>query len=158
MAEAASRHKGFLDGRELAPVLVEGGTNAVGIAKRRQELQRARQQALTLKQPEQPPGARLDEAVQHRWRHDRAGVDQQLCTRATREPLFSLRVARVPVGAGRESQHAAVIIVIALPGQQRRVLSQQLLQTFDVVVVNDATSLRCRPLQPVRSGHCDLLS
>ena len=40
-------------------------------------------------------------------------------------------------------------VVVALPGQQRRVFSQQLLQAFDVVVVNDASSLRCRPLQTV---------
>ena len=34
-----------------------------------------------------------------------------------------------------------------MPRQQRRVFSEQLLQAFDVVVVNRALSLRCRPLQ-----------
>jgi len=68
--------------------------------------------------------------------------------RAAREPPFSFRVARVAVGAGRESQQTAVIVV-ALPGQQRRVLCQQLLEPFDVVIVNHATSLRGRPLQTV---------
>ena len=42
-----------------------------------------------------------------------------------------------------------------MPGQQRRVFSQQLLQTFDVVVVNDASSLRYRPLEPLAEALAD---
>src|SRR5206468_12871378 len=52
------------------------------------------------------------------------------------------------IGARGDSQQAAFTVpVVALPGQQRRVFGQQLLQLFDVVVVNDASSLCCRPLQ-----------
>jgi hypothetical protein len=59
--------------------------------------------------------------------------------------LFADRVEAVAIGARGESQKAAVIVTV--PGQQRRILSQQLLQPFDVVVVNDGSSLHCRPLQ-----------
>ena len=111
--------------------------------------ERARKQAFTPKQLQQPPGARLEEALAHRWHHDRTGVDQQLCARRAGEPPFSLRVARVAIGARGDSQQAAVCPVVALPGQQRRVFSQQLLQAFDVVVVNGASSLR-RPPTPDR--------
>ena len=56
-----------VDGREIVPVLIESGANSVEIAKRRKELERARQQAFTLKQLQQPPGAGLEEALAHRW-------------------------------------------------------------------------------------------
>src|SRR6267143_248292 len=49
--------------------------NAVEIAKRRKELQRARQQAFTLKQLEQPPGTGSEKALADRRHHDCAGVD-----------------------------------------------------------------------------------
>ena len=45
---------------------------------------------------------------------------------------------------------------MALPGEQRRVFSQQLLQAFDVVVVNDPSSLRYRPLEPLAEALADL--
>ena len=65
MIEAAGAHERFIDGREIVPVLIKSGANSVEIAERRKELQRARQQALALKQLEQPPGAGVEEAVQH---------------------------------------------------------------------------------------------
>ena len=78
MLEAAGAHERFVDGRQIVPVLIEGGANGVEVAKRRKELERARKQAFALKQLQQPPGARLEEALAHRRHHDRAGVDQQL--------------------------------------------------------------------------------
>ena len=128
--------------------LIKSGANSVEIAKRRNKLERARKQAFAPKQLQQSPGAGLDETLTHRWRHDRAGVDEQLGARRAGKGLFPGRVECVTIGASGESQQAAVIVV-ALPGKQRRVFSQQLLQAFDVVVVNDASSLRCRPLEPV---------
>jgi hypothetical protein len=53
-----------------------------------------------------------------------------------------LGIARVAVGARRQVQQAGAIA--AHPGQQCRVFGQQCLQPFDVVVVNDAISLRGR--------------
>ena len=47
------------------------------------------------------------------------------------------------------------MIIVVLPGQQRRVFRQQLLQAFDVVVVNDASSLRCRPLESFAEAFAD---
>ena len=149
MLEAAGAHERFIDGREIVPVLIESGANGVEIAERRKELQRARQQAFALKQ--------LAAAL---WRGSRGGRSHtdgvttapasiSSSAHAPRVNHCSLcRVARVAIGTRGESQQAAVIVV-ALPGQQRRVFSQQLLQAFDVVVVNDASSLRCRPLQTV---------
>ena len=122
-------------------------TDRVEIAKRGKELERAGQQASALKQLQQPLGAGLEEALAYRWHDDRAGIDQQLGARPAGEPLSLAPGRRVAVGAGGESQQPAIIFVV-VPGQQRRVFSQQLLQAFDVVVVNDASSLRCRPLQP----------
>ena len=153
--EAAGAHERFIDGRQIVPVLIKSGANRVEITKRRKELERARKQAFTLKQLQQPPGARLDEALAHRWHHDRAGVDQQLCARRASERLFPVRVEAVAVGAGGDSQQAAVIVV-ALPGQQRRVFSQQLLQAFDVVVVNDAFEPALPPTPDRCRGVCSL--
>ena len=108
MLEAARAHERFIDGRQIVPVLIESGANGVEIAERRKEFERARKQAFTLKQLQQPPGARLEKALAHRWHHDRAGVDQQLCARRAGEVLFSDRVEAVAIGARGESQQAAV--------------------------------------------------
>ena len=68
-----------------------------------------------------------------------------------------MRVAGVSVSARGDSQQAALTVpVVALPGQQRRVFRQQLLQAFDVVVVNDASSLRYRPLKPLADAFAHL--
>src|SRR5436305_8927 len=83
--------------RAIVPVLIESYANRVEITERGLELERARKQAFMLKQMQQSSGARLEEALAYRWRHDRAGVDQQLCGRRAREPPFSLRVTRVAI-------------------------------------------------------------
>ncbi|HEY1307941.1 MAG TPA: hypothetical protein VGF24_30520 [Vicinamibacterales bacterium] len=145
MREAASADERFIYGIEIVPALIRSGANAVEIAERGKKLQRAWQQALALKQLEQPAGAGSEKAVAHRWRHERAGVDQQLCGRTAGEPPFSLRVARVAKGARGHSQHA--FTVAALPRQQRRVFSQQSLQAFDVVVMNHPVRLGDGPLE-----------
>ena len=54
--EATRADECFVDGLQIVPVLIESGADTVEIAERRKELQRARQQAFTLKQLEQPPG------------------------------------------------------------------------------------------------------
>ena len=145
----------IIDRSRLVGVFAKSRTDRVEIAKRRKELEGAGQQAVALKQLQQPLGAGLEEALAHRWHDDRAGVDQQLSARPAGEPPFSLRVACVAVGAGGESQQPAIIFVV-VPRKQRRVFSQQLLQACDVVVVNDASSLRCRPLQPFAEPLADL--
>ena len=106
----------IIDGSRIVGVFAKSRTDRVEIAKRRKELECAGQQAFALKQLQQPLGAGLEEALAHRWRHDRAGVDQQLCGHPAREPLFSLRVACITIGAGGESQQTAVIVV-AVPGK-----------------------------------------
>ena len=112
MLEAAGAHECFVDGREIVAVLIESGANGVEITERGEELQRARQQALTLKQLQQPSGSGFEDALTYRRRHDRAGVDQQLCGRRAREPLFSVRVAAVAIGARGHSDQAAVFVVV----------------------------------------------
>ncbi len=155
--EAAGAHERVVDGRQIVPVLIKRGANRVEITKRRQELQRARQQAFALKQLQQPPGAGLDEAAQHRWHHDRAGVDQQLCARRAGEGLFPVGVEAVGIGAGGDSQQAALTVpFVSLPGQQRGVFSQQSLQAFDVVVVNDAVEPVLPPTPDLCRGVCSL--
>src|SRR6188508_440421 len=105
----------IIDGSWIVGVFAKSRADRVEIAKRRKELECAGQQALALKQLQQPPGAGLEEALAHRWHDDRAGIDQQLCGRPSREPLFSLRVARIRIGAGGESQQTAVIVIVS-PG------------------------------------------
>ena len=64
--------------------------------------------------------------------------------------LCSERVEAVAIGAGGESQQAiARAKPVTVPGKQRWIFHQELLQPFDVVIVNDALSLLCRPLQRV---------
>jgi hypothetical protein len=99
-----------------------------------------------VKQPQHPSGAGVEDAITHRRRHGRPGIDQQLCARPAHEPLFSLWVAGIAIGARRHSEQAA-LFVVASPRKQRGVFGQQLLQAFDVVVVNDAASLLDRPLE-----------
>src|SRR6266404_3632771 len=48
--------------------------------------------------------------------------------------------------AGWNPEQPAVVF-IRLPGQQGRIFRQQLQQTFDVVVMNDAAGFRYRPLK-----------
>ena len=90
------------------------------VAQGRKEPERVRKQAFATKQLQQPSGPGIDEAIEHVWRHDRAGIDQQFCGRRAGEPPFSFRIARVAISAGGESQQTTVIIIV-LPGQQRRI-------------------------------------
>ena len=53
MLEAARDRERFVDGGQIAPALVERRANAVDIAKRREELGRARQQTFAVKQLQQ---------------------------------------------------------------------------------------------------------
>jgi len=147
--EAARDGERFGDGGQIVSVRVECLAEGVDVAKRRKELERARKQALALKQLEQPSGARSEKAVVHPWHSDRAGVDQHLCARRASEVLLGERVEAVAIGPRGESQQPSVIVVVVrfVPGEQRRVLGQQLLQAFDVVVVNDASSLLDRPFE-----------
>jgi len=148
MLEAAGTSERVVDGLEIVGVFIESGANGLEIAKRHEEFERAREKALLLKQLQQPFRTRVNEAVAHRRRYDRAGVDQHLRARPASEPLFSLRIARVGVGAGGHSQQAALTVpVVVVPRQQRGILRQQLLQAYDVVVVNDASRLRRGPLE-----------
>jgi hypothetical protein len=109
--EAAGAQERVIDRREIVAVLIESGADSVEVTECRKELQRARKQAFALKQLQQPLGARFEDALTHRWRDDRAGVDQQLCGRRAGEPPFPLRVARVAIGARGHSEQAAVIVV-----------------------------------------------
>src|SRR5438093_12525297 len=68
--------------------------------------------------------------------------------------MFSFRTEGVAIGAGGHLQQTAVPLV-SLPRQQGRVFSKQLLQAFDVVVVNDASSLCCRPLESLAEAFAD---
>ena len=154
--ETTRTHQRLVHRRKIIGIRIKDAREApVDIAECGQELERSRKQAFALKQLQQPSGPGIEEAVQHVWRHDRAGVDQQFCARPAREPQFSLRVARVAIGAGGESKQPA--------GDHRRLarkatpgIPPKLLQAFDVVVVNDTSSLRCRPLQAVAEAFADL--
>ena len=108
--EAARDRERFCDGGQIVPVLIERGANSVEVAKRSKKLKRARKQAFAPKQLQQPSGARPEDTLAHRWHHDRAGVDQQLCARRAGEVLFADRVEAVAIGARGESQQAAVIL------------------------------------------------
>src|SRR5439155_11640379 len=52
--ETAGDRERLSDGGQIVPVLVKRGANGVDVAKRRKEFQRARKQAFTSKQIEQP--------------------------------------------------------------------------------------------------------
>ena len=94
---------------EIVSVLMERRADGVDVAERHEEFERARKQAFPLKQLQQPPGVRLEKPLAHRWHHDRARVDQQLCARRAGEVLFADRVEAVAIGARGESQQAALL-------------------------------------------------
>ena len=114
--EAAGEHKRFVDGLQIVPRSRQArreprrdrrarqGTSACAAAGPCAETARAAPWRGTGGGPRTP------------WHHDRAGVDQSSAHAAAREPLFSLRVAGVAIGARGHSQQAAVIVV-AVPGQ-----------------------------------------
>jgi hypothetical protein len=143
MLEAAGAHEGLVDGCEIVRALGKSGADGVDITERGKKLERARQQAVTLKQLQLPPGAGQEETLTYLSRDHCAGVNQKLGACSASEPSFSFRVACVPVGERGHREQATAF----LPGKQHRVFSQQLSQTLDVVVVNDASSLRHRPIQ-----------
>ena len=78
MLEAGRDRERVGDGGEIVPVLIERDANGADVAERRMEPERAGKQAFPSKQLQQPPRARSEEALAHRWPHDRTGVDQQL--------------------------------------------------------------------------------
>ncbi len=123
MLETAGDREGFVDDAEIVALLVEGGADAIDVAERRKKRERARQQAFSLKQLQQPPGARPEKALAYRGHHHGAGVDQQLRAVGAGEVLFADRVEAVAIGARRDSQQAA-LIVVTLPGTQCRVVRQ----------------------------------
>ena len=83
------------------------------------------------------------------------GQAEQLRFGTATPNLFSLLGARITVRAGGESEEA-VVLVVALPRKQRREFSQQLLQSFDVVVVNRAARLRGGPVETTADSLVDL--
>ena len=70
------------------------------------------------------------------------------------EPLFSFRAPGIAVRTGGKS-HQPVAVGVVLPGQQPRIVRDQSPQALDVVVVNDASSLRGGPLQSVTQTLTD---
>ena len=121
--EAARDCERLSDDGQIVSVFIERGANGVDVTERRKELERARKQALALKQCQQPSGARLKDAFADRWRHDRARIDEQLGARPARKIPLPLRVPHVKgVGARRHSEQAAAFLV-GLPREQRRVFS-----------------------------------
>ena len=66
MLEAARAHERVIDGGQVVSALLKNGANSLEITSRRKEFERARKQALPLKQLQQPPGAGLEEALAHR--------------------------------------------------------------------------------------------
>ncbi len=60
--------------------------------------------------------------------------------------LLANWVEAIAVGTGSHPEQPTVVF-IRLPGQQGRIFRQQLPQTFDVVVMNDAAGFRYRPLE-----------
>jgi hypothetical protein len=57
MLEAAGAHEGFVDGCEIVWALGQSDANGVDITECGKKLERARKQAVTLKQLQQSPGA-----------------------------------------------------------------------------------------------------
>src|SRR6266850_6694618 len=146
MLEAAGARERFSDCREIVLVFIERRADGDDVAKRRKEFESPRQQTFSLKYLEQSPGAGTEHFLTHGWHHNCAGIDQRLCAVDAREVLFVGRVEAIAIGAGRDSQQSVLgpFNLATMPGKQCWILSQQLLQTFDIVVMNDVSRL----------GHC----
>ena len=121
MSEAAGAYEGFVDGCEIVWALGKSDANGVDIAERGKKLERARQQAVSLKQLQQPSGAGQEETLKYVARYHCAGIDQKLGACSAGEPLFSFRVACVPVGERGHCEQATAF----LPRKQRRIFSLQ---------------------------------
>src|SRR5262245_49202276 len=88
----------------------------------------------------------MDEPFAYRLRDDCAGIEQEFGTCQARKVFLSERVAAVAVGTGSDPQQSAIVF-ICLPRQQRRVFRQQLTQSIDVIVMNDAAGFGYGPLK-----------
>src|SRR5579872_2302310 len=86
------------------------------------------------------------EAIADRRRDDCAGIEQNFGACRAREVLLANRVEAVAVGSGSHPEQPAVIF-IGFPSQQRRIFRQELPQTFDVTVMDDASGFGYGPLQ-----------
>src|SRR5207253_312629 len=95
---------------------------------------------------DQPHCTGIDEAIAYRRRDDCAGIEQELGTFPAREVLLADRVEAVAEGTGSHSEEPAAFFVRP-PRQQRRVCRQELPQTFDVIVMDDAAGFGYRPLE-----------
>ena len=104
---------------------------------------------------DQPPRARTQEAIAYRRRDDCAGIDQDLGTGRAREALLAERVEAVAEGTGSHPKQPAVFFIHAVrvdrvgraPRQQGRLFRQELPQTFDVIVMDDAAGLGYGPFE-----------
>src|SRR5262249_58791149 len=82
--------------------------------------------------------------------HGGSGGEEQLCAVRPCDAFLAQRVEAVGVRARRDPQQTALgFSVVTAPRKYRGILGQQLLQTFDVVVMNDTSSLYDCPLQPL---------
>src|SRR5205823_3088146 len=121
------------------------------------ELERLGKKAPAVEEIDQPHCTGIDEAIAYRRRYDCAGIEQELRAFPAREVLLAERVEAVAEGTGSHSEQPAVVFIAPIgprrvprsppPRQQRGVFHQQLPQTFDVIVMDDAAGFGYGPLE-----------
>src|SRR5258708_3982153 len=151
-------HERFVDRGKIVAVRIQTCANVIEVAECGKELERSWKKASALEEIDQLPGARMDEAFAYRRRDNRASIEQEFGTCEAREVLLSERVAAVAEGTGSHSEEPPVVFITPVglrrvprsppPRQQRREFREELTQTFDVIVMDDAASFGYRPLKP----------
>jgi hypothetical protein len=136
---------------------IQTHADAIDVAKRRKELERSGKKAPTVEEIDQPHCAGIDEAIADRRRDDCARIEQEFGTFQAGEVLRADRVEAVTEGTGRHSEEPPVVFTVPVsvrrvprsprPRQQRRVFRQELPQTFDVIVMDDAAGFGYGPLE-----------
>src|SRR5215831_17427537 len=146
MLEMACIQERFVHGGKIVGTRIKTGANAIDVAERGKELERWREKASAVEEIDQLLSAGLDETIAYRGINDCAGIEQELSTCPAREVLLADWVKAVAVGTGRHSEQPTVVF-IRPPRQQRRVFRQQLPQTLDIIVMDDAAGFGYGPLE-----------
>jgi hypothetical protein len=144
--ESAGTSERFVHQGEIVGIRIETYANAIDIAERGKELERSRKKASTVEEINQPSGTGTDEAIAYPRRDKCAGIEQKLGACLAREMLLADRIEAVAEGTGSHPEKPAVAF-IRPPRRQRGVFRQELPQSFDIIVMDDASSFGYGPIK-----------
>src|SRR5579862_6095849 len=136
----------FIHRGKIVDTRIKSRANAIGVPEGGQELERSREKAFAIEEIDERPCAGRDDVIAYRRRDNCPRIKQDLGTCRAREMFLAERIAAVAIGPGGHTEQPAVVLILP-PRQQRRVFRQELPQSFDIIVVDDAAGFGYRPFE-----------